>query len=283
MLGSASPELLRQTTETLAGRIAHHELSGFSISEVTPPKLETLWLRGGYPRSFLARNEAESRRWRAELIRSYLGRDLPELGLRLSPVTMERFWAMLAHYHGQTWNASELARAFGTADTTVRQYLDVLTATFMVRQLKPWHENLSKRQVKAPKIYLSDTGLLHSLLGIRTRVDLLRHPKVGASWEGFLLGQVIERLGATREECYFWATHAGAELDLLIVRGRRRLGFEVKRTTAPEVSRSMLVATRDLQLDHLDIIHAGQETFELQSGIRAVASHRILQDLPRLR
>jgi hypothetical protein len=242
-----------------------------------------LWLRGGFPRSFLAPTEPASWRWRQQLIRIFLERDLPSLGLRLGADTLQRFWAMLAHYHAQVWNASELGRAFSVADTTVRGYLDLLASAFMVRLLLPWAENLGKRQIKAPKVYLRDTGLLHALLGLRTAHDLERHPKVGASWEGFMLSEVIQRLGAEPRECYFWATHGGAELDLLIVRGRRRLGFEFKRTTAPAVTRSMHVALADLTLERLDVLHAGEHTFPLAPRIRAVAAGRLLEDLRPLR
>lgn len=283
VLGSATPDLIRGSSETLAGRIAYHELSGFSLAEVDPARLGALWLRGGFPRSFLARTEPASWRWRQQFIRTFLERDLPALGLRLGADTLHRFWAMLAHYHAQVWNASELARAFGVADTTVRGYLDLLASAFMVRLLTPWSENLAKRQVKAPKVYLRDTGLLHALLGIRTADDLERHPKVGASWEGFMVSEVIQRLGAEPRECHFWATHGGVELDLLVIRGRRRLGFEFKRTSGPSVTRSMHVALADLRLERLDVIHAGESTFPLAPKIRAVAAHRILADLPPLR
>ena len=283
VLGSASPDLVQGSSETLAGRIAYHELSGFSLAEVNPRRLGTLWLRGGFPRSFLARTEPASWRWRQQLIRTFLERDLPSLGLRLGADTLQRFWSMLAHYHAQVWNASELARAFGVADTTVRGYLDLLASAFMVRLLLPWSENLGKRQVKAPKVYLGDTGLLHALLGIRTTDDLDRHPKVGASWEGFMLSAVIQHLGAEPRECHFWATHGGVELDLLVVRGRRRLGFEFKRTTSPALTRSMHVALSDLKLERLDVLHAGEHTFLLAPKIRAVAACRLLQDVRPLR
>ena len=222
VLGSASPDLLRQGSESLAGRIHYHELKGLSLSDVGRTRLKRLWLRGGFPRSFLAKSETESVAWRGALIRTFLERDLPQLGVQIPAETLRRFWTMVAHVHGQTWNASEFGRAFGMADTTVRRYLDLLTATFLVRQLQPFHENLAKRQVKAPKLYVSDSGLLHSLLGLHDERDLEGHPKVGASWEGFALDEVVRRMGARAEDCYFWATHAGAELDLLIVRGRRR-------------------------------------------------------------
>lgn len=219
---------------------------------------DRLWRRGGFPRSFLARSEPESLRWRESLIRTYLERDIPSLGLRLPAQVLRRFWMMLAHYHGQVWNASELARAFAVAHTTVQRYLDVLTETFMIRQLQSWHENVGKRQVKAPKIYIRDSGLLHALLGLAHAGAIESHPKVGASWEGFALEAVIARLGAKPDECFFWATHSGAELDLLVVRGRQRLGFEFKRTTAPAVSKSMRMALADLGLDQIAVVHASR-------------------------
>ena len=226
---------------------------------------------------------AASYEWRREFIRTFLERDVPQLGIALSAPTLERFWSMLAHYHAQIWNASELGRAFGVADTTVRGYLDALTATFMVRQLRPWHENLGKRQVKAPKIYLSDTGLLHSLLGVTDQEDLERHPKVGASWEGFAMVEAIEQLGARNEECFFWATHQGAELDLFVKRGRVRLGFEFKRSSAPSLTRSMHIALADLKLDQLNVIHAGRDAFPMANRVRAIPLRRLRSELRALR
>jgi predicted AAA+ superfamily ATPase len=283
VLGSAAPDLLRQASETLAGRVAHEELGGLTLDEVGPRDWARLWRRGGFPRSFLARSESDSLRWRQELIRTYLERDLPALGLRLPAPTLRRFWMMLAHYHGQVWNGSELARAFGVAHTTVQRYLDILTETFMVRQLQSWHENIGKRQVRAPKIYVRDSGLLHALLALETPRAIESHPKVGASWEGFGLDAVVSRLGARPEECFFWATHSGAELDLLVVRGGLRLGFEFKRTTAPAVTRSMRVAATDLRLTEMAVIHAGVRSFQLDSNIRAIALDRILEDLHPIR
>jgi len=283
VLGSASPDLLRQTSESLAGRIAYHHLTGLSLIEVGPRALDRLWLRGGFPTAFLARSDAESDLWRRELSRTYLERDLPELGVTVPSATLRRFWTMLAHWHGQIWNASEFGRAFGVADTTVRRYLDLLAATFVIRVLPPFHENLSKRQVRSPKVYFSDTGLLHSFLGLRTLGDLLEHPRLGASWEGFALEQVVSVLGARPDECYFWATHTGAELDLLVVRGRRRLGFEFKRTEGPRVTPSVRSALEDLGLDALNIVHAGTETFPLAERVRALALRRIVDDLKPLR
>jgi hypothetical protein len=282
VLGSASPDLLRQTSESLAGRIAFQELTGFSLDEVGAERLERLWLRGGFPRAYLARTDKESADWRRQFVRSFVERDVPQLGVGVNPSTLGRFWAMLAHYHGQIWNASEFARAFGTSEASVRRYLDVLVETFVVRRLPPWAENLSKRQVKSPKVYLADSGVLHTLLGLDEWLDLERHPKIGASWEGFGITQVLERLGARPNECFFWATHAGAELDLLVVRGRRRLGFEFKRTTAPEATRSMRVALQDLSLPSLDVVHAGKHTFALDRRVRALSLARVLSDLDPL-
>jgi predicted AAA+ superfamily ATPase len=279
VLGSASPDLLRQSAETLAGRIFYHELGGFSIEEVGVENYMQRWLRGGFPRSYLARTHAESDEWRQGFIRTFLERDLPQLGITIRSTTLRRFWTMLANYHGQIWNASEFARSFGVADTTVRNYLDLMTSALVIRQLSPWHENISKRQVKAPKIYIADSGLLHSLLGLRTIHDLEGHPKVGESWEGFVLEQVIHRLAARVDECFFWATHGGAELDLLVVRGQRRMGFEIKRTTSPQITPSMRYAMSDLHLKSLDVIHAGETTFPMDKKIRAVAFRRLLQDI----
>lgn len=283
VLGSASPDLLRQSSESLAGRIVYHELGGFSLEEVGVGPFPRLWLRGGFPRSFLARSEGESREWRRAFIRTFVERDLPQLGIGVPSATLGRFWSMLAHYHAQTWNASEFARSFGVSDMSVRRYLDLLTSTFAVRQLLPWTENLRKRQVKAPKIYLSDTGLLHTLLGIEDDADLQGHPKIGASWESFGIEAVVSRLGARRDECFFWGTQGGAELDLLVVRGRKRWGFEIKRTASPQVTPSMRIALQDLKLTSLDVIHAGRETFALAPRIRAVALSRVLEDLAPLR
>ena len=271
ILGSASPELLHQSSETLAGRIAYRELGGFALDEIGHETPERLWRRGGFPRSYLMRGERQSFEWRREFVRTFLERDLPQLGVNVSARTMRRFWSMLAHYHGQVWNASEFARSFGVADTTVRSYLDHLDSALVVRQLQPWHENISKRQVKSPRVYLRDSGLLHALLNLPSQRDMEGHPKVGASWEGFAIEQVIRLVDAAPEECYFWATHAGAELDLLVLQGGRRLGFEVKLTTAPRLTRSMHIAREDLRLHRLDVVHAGPRSFEMAEGIRALA------------
>ena len=279
VLGSASPELLRQGSESLAGRIVYQELGGFALAEVGAEQHRRLWLRGGLPRSYLARSLAESHEWRAAFVRTFLERDLPQLGFILNSNVLRRFWTMLAHCHGQVWNASEFGRSFGVADTTARNHLDRLASALVVRQLLPWHENISKRQVKAPKVCVADSGLLHSLLNLPTMADLEAHPKLGASWEGFVLDQVVRRLRATREECFFWATHGGAELDLLVFRGNVRLGFEFKRTSAPRITPAMRQAISDLHLRRLDVIHAGDQTFPLAGNVRAVAVERLLHDV----
>lgn len=283
VLGSASPDLLRQSSESLAGRIGYHRLHGLALDEVGPEALDRLWLRGGFPRSFLAPGEAESFEWRRSFLQTFLERDLPQLGIRTPAETLRRFWSMLAHYHAQTWNGAEIARAFGLGESSVRRYLDLLTGALVLRQLPPWHANVSKRQVRSPKVFVEDSGLLHALLGIENGGDLARHPKVGASWEGFLIKEIVERLNARTEECFFWATHAGAELDLLIVSGQRRFGFEVKRTSAPRLTRSMSSVLEDLDLERLDVIHAGERTFSLAAKVRAVAAGELLDQLEPLR
>lgn len=271
LLGSAAPELIRHVSESLAGRIAFHELDGLGLDEISPDLLARRWLRGGFPRAFLADNDKASRDWRDAFIRTYVERDLPQLGIALPASTVRRFWTMLAHYHGQTWNGSELARAFGVSDKTVSRYLDILEGTFMAWRLRPWHTNLGKREVKAPKVYLSDSGILHSLLGIETEAALLAHPKCGASWEGYALHEIIRRTGARREEVYFWGVHTGAELDLLILRDGRRYGFEVKLTNSPAVTPSMRSAAEVLALDHLYVVcHGAGEPWPLSEGITAL-------------
>lgn len=282
LLGSASPDLLRQSSESLAGRLVYYYLSGFSLGEVGSARLNRLWLRGGFPRSFLAPSNRVSAEWRRGFVQTFLERDVPQLGITVPATTLGRFWAMLAHVHGNVWSSTDFARSFGVSDTTVRHYLDLLAGMLVVRLLLPWQENLSKRQVKAPKVLFADSGLLHTLLGLESQHDLERHPKVGASWEGLLLTEVANHLGARSEECFFWRTHAGAELDLLIVRGRQRRGFEFKRTTTPTVTSSMRTALEDLKLSSLDVIYAGRETFPLAPNIRAVAASRLLEDIQPL-
>lgn len=281
LLGSASPDLVKATSETLAGRAAFHQMGGFDLEEVDDS--ERLWLRGGFPRSYLARTAKASDEWRQAFITTFLERDVPRFGISVASRTLERFWSMLAHYHGQVLNASELGRSFGVAHTTIRSYLDVLVGTFVVTELRPWTENIGKRIVKSPKVFVSDSGLLHALLGVSSMHALERHPKLGASWEGFILTQVIRRLRARPSECYFWAVHSGGELDLLVVSNGRRYGFEIKRTTAPKIAASMRFALDALELDRVDIIHAGQRTFPLDAKVRAVAANNLLSALSPLR
>lgn len=279
ILGSASPEMLRQGNESLAGRIAYYPLDGFSLQEVGVANHEKLWLRGGFPDSYLASSNPRSVAWRQQFVSTFLERDIPQLGIQVGAATLRRFWTMLAHYHGQVWNASEFGRSFGVADNTVRNYLDILTSAFVVRQLQPWHENLKKRQVKSPKVYLSDSGILHSLLGLNNKADVEAYPKLGASWEGFVIAQVVSRLYVQPQECFFWATHAGAELDFLVVRGKKRWGFEVKRTSAPAITPSMRTAMTDLKLQRLFVVHAGQHSFDMAKNIRAIALPHLLDEL----
>ena len=282
VLGSAAPDLLRQSSESLAGRIAYYELPGLAVREVGFEHADRLWVRGGFPKAFLARSDRESMEWRQAFIRTFLERDLPALGVNIAADTMRRFWSMLAHHHAQLWNASEIGRSFGVADTTVRNYLDKLTDALVVRQLKPWHENLGKRQVKSPKIFIRDSGLLHALLNLPTKRDIEGHPKLGASWEGFVIDQLVQQLGVSPEETFHWRTHQGAELDLLVVRGGLRLGYEVKRTVAPTLTPSMRSAMHDLKLKSLTVVHAGDQTFPLSKQIQAVAFRDVLNAIKPL-
>ena len=279
ILGSASPALIKQSSESLAGRITYYGLGGLGLQELGFHRLDRRWLRGGFPEAWLARTNGGATLWLESFIRTFLERDLPELGMRVAGPTMRRFWTMLAHWHGQVWNGSEFGRSFGVADTTVRRYLDMLTGALVIRQLQPWHENIKKRQVKAPRIYVRDTGILHALLGIGDLTSLNSHPKSGASWEGLLLETVIEQLGLSEERTFFWSVHSGAELDLLVTRGRSRIGIEIKRTTAPKVTRSMRTAAEDLDLAETVVIHAGAESYRLARNIRAVAARRLDVDL----
>lgn len=279
VLGSASPILLKQSAESLAGRIAYLEIHGFNLTEVGITELNRLWIRGAFPKAFIAKNEMESFDWRQNFVRTFLERDLPQLGITIPFITMRRFWMMIAHYHGQIWNSSEFARAFGMSDHTVKNYLDILTSTFVIRQLTPWWENISKRQIKAPKVYIYDSGILHALLGLNDQEQVENHVKVGASWEGFAMNNVLARLNIPNEEAFYWGTHAGAEIDLVIMHGNHRLGFEFKRTTTPQITRSIYTAAEDLKLTHIYIIHAGTDTFQLSANITALSIHRLLQDL----
>lgn len=283
LLGSASPDLIKHSSETLAGRIEYQSLPGLGLDEVGSDAWSTLWLRGGFPRSFVARSLPDSVTWRRNFVRTFLERDVAQLALGVPPHTLERFWSMLAHWHGQVLNVSQLGRSLGVGDAAVRRYLDLLAGTFVVRVLKPWHQNLAKRQVKMPKVYVSDSGLLHTLLGLDRHSDLERHPKVGASWEGFALQQVMLRLGARDDECYFWATHQGAELDLMTVRGNQRRGYEFKLADSPTLTRSMRIAYEDLALDSLDVLYPGDDVYPLAAGVRAVGVSRLWDAVPPLR
>jgi len=268
LLGSASPALLHQSSESLAGRLEVIEVGGFTLDETGTASASALWLRGGFPRSYTAADDASSAVWRREFVRTTVERDLPQLGINVAAPALYRFWAMLAHYHGQVWNAAEPARSLGVNESTVRRYLDLLTQAYLIRQLQPWFVNLGKRQVKAPKIYFRDSGLLHSLLGIGDAAALGRHPKSGASWEGFALDQVLRI--ARPDEAYFWATHAGAELDLLMVKTGRRVGVEFKRADAPQMTASMRIALNDLSLDALYVVYPGTRRYRLAQGVEAV-------------
>lgn len=275
ILGSASRDLIRQGAETLAGRIGFVEVTPFGLAETAD--WERLWMRGGYPSSFLAESEEDSWRWRGNYIRTFLERDIPALGIQVPAASLRRFWTMLAHYHGQTFNASELGKSLGVADTTVRRYLDILTGTFMVRRLAPWFENLGKRQVKTPKLYFRDTGILHHLLGIPDMAAMVVHPKLGASWEGFALEQTIRLSGAGEEEVYFWGVHSQGELDLLLVKDGKRHGFEVKYTDRPGVTASQKLALDCLGLDRLDIICPGAGSYPLSEKIHVTGLDRVAE------
>ena len=275
VLGSASPALLRQSSDSLAGRIEVIEVGGFGLGETGPEAAETLWLRGGFPRAYLARTQADCQAWRRQFLLALAERDLPQLGMRLAPTAMMRFLTMLAHYHGQVWNAAEPARSLGISETSVRRYLDLLCGSYLVRQLPPWHENIGKRQVKAPKLYWRDSGLLHQLLGIDARDALLAHPKCGASWEGFVMEELIR--GLEPDEAYFWATHTGAELDGLFVKQGRRLGIEIKRADAPRLTPSMRHALSDLSLDLLWVIYPGSQTYALHDKVQVLPLNAALE------
>lgn len=268
ILGSASPELLRQSSESLAGRIETVPLEGFRLADLGAKALPRHWLRGGFPRAYTARREADSFSWRLQFLQTLLERDLPQLGIQIPAAALRRFWHMLAHYHAQIWNAAELARALAVNESTVRRYLDLLTGVFMVRQLPPWHENLGKRQVKAPKVYLRDSGLLHALLGIADRRELEYHPKVGASWEGYAVEEILKAMDP--DEAYYWATYNGAELDLLLFKKGKRIGVECKRTDAPTLTASMRTALHDLKLDHLYIAYPGDSGYKLAENVDVV-------------
>jgi hypothetical protein len=271
LTGSASPDLIRGISESLAGRAATVDVGGFTLDETG--ELPALWQRGGFPRSYLAADESGSFLWREEFVRSFLERDIPQFGISIPAETLRRFWTMIAHYHGQVWNGADFARSLGTSEPTARRYLDILAGAYMVRVLPPWFENLKKRQVKSPKIFVRDTGLLHSLLGLPDRATLLGHPKLGASWEGFCIEQLLAIM-PTRD-AYFWATHSGAELDLLVTHGGRRHGFECKHADAPVSTKSMHIAMKDLGLHHLWVLYPGNDRYPLDERITAIPAHDI--------
>ncbi len=268
ILGSASGDLLQQTSESLAGRLEQVRIGGFALREVGAEEESRLWLRGGFPVSYLAAQEEDSLAWRKSFIRTLLERDLPQWGVRVPALALQRFWTMLAHYHGQTWNAAEPARALGVSEPTTRRHLDLLTDAFMIRQLQPWHANIRKRQVKAPKVYVRDSGLLHQLLGIATAKGLLSHPKVGASWEGFVIEQVLA--AEPYDEAYFWATHQGAEIDLILRRGGRMLGVECKRADAARMTPSIRIALEDVGLERVAVVYPGSRRYPLSENVEAV-------------
>lgn len=274
ILGSASPALLRQSSESLAGRLETVFIGGLSLEDVGRESQEKLWFCGGFPRSFLALNDADSFAWRKNFIQTFLERDLPQLGITTSAPMLLRFWTMLAHYHGQVWNAAEPARSLGINESSIRRYLDLLEAVFMVRQLRPWHENLKKRQIKSPKVFFRDSGLLHQILGIRSQHDLLAHPKCGASWEGYVVEEFLTI--AQPDEAYFWGTHAGAELDLLLFKHGKRLGVEIKRADAPRLTSSMRIALEDLRLDRLIVIYPGEQRYSLAEKVNVLPLSAVL-------
>jgi predicted AAA+ superfamily ATPase len=268
ILGSASPDLLRQSSETLAGRLETVLLEGFRLGDLGPRGQGRLWLRGGFPLAYTAKSEGDSIAWRRQFLQTFLERDIPQLGVQIPAISLRRFWNMLAHYHAQTWNGAELARSLAVSESTVRRYLDLLTGVFMLRQLPPWFENLSKRQVKAPKVFVRDSGLLHALLGIANQRDLELHPKVGASWEGYAVEAVLKALRP--DEAYYWATHQGAEIDLVLFKHGRRLGIECKRMDAPTLTPSMRIALNDLKLDRLIVVYPGERRYALANRVEVI-------------
>jgi len=271
ILGSASRDLIAQSSETLAGRISYIELGGFSIEEISIKELDKLWIRGGFPKSFLAKTDESSFTWRQDFIRTFLERDIPNLGLKIPTKSLRRFWIMLSHYHGQIFNASEIGNSLSISDNTAKRYLDILSGTFLIRQLQPWFYNTKKRLIKRPKIYFRDTGILHALLSLENYIDVSRHPKLGASWEGFALEQIIERLNLHEEDVFFWGVHAGAELDLVFQKHGELRGIEMKYSDAPKITRSMNSAIKELSLKHLWIIYPGKTTYQLSNNISAVS------------
>ena len=278
ILGSASPRLIKESAETLSGRVSYIDMSGFTIDEIAVSDQNKLWLKGGLPLSYLSSSIKLSYNWRANFVRTFLERDIPNLGINVPTHALRRFWTMLAHFHGQIWNGSDFARSLSVTEPTARKYLDILTDAYVIRQLSPWHENISKRQVKAPKIYIRDTGLLHFLLSLEGN-QIMSHPKLGLSWEGFVIEQIISIMGT--HNFYFWATHAGAELDLLMFGNNKRTGIEIKFSDAPRTTKSMHIAIDNLKLDRLIIVYPGNKTYKLTETIVVVGLAEIINYLKR--
>src|SRR3990167_5501241 len=268
ILGSASTELLKQSSETLAGRISYLELNPFSYPEIK--EIEKLWMRGGFPKSYLAKDNKISMDWRRAFVKTFLEQDIPKLGIQISPENLRRFWMMLAHRHGYTLNASDIGNSLGQSYNSILHYVDILTGTFMIRQLKPWFENITKRQVKTPKIYFRDSGIFHALIGIDSIADLQMHPQLGHSWECFAIEEIIRFHQADSQDCYFWETHQGAELDLLLMKNNKRIGFEIKYSSSPKLTKSIHIACEDLKLDQCFIIYPGDVDFPLNKSVQAV-------------
>ena len=280
LLGSASPVLIKEISESLAGRVALFEMDGFNLQEIGAKNFKNLWCRGGLPPSYLAKSDTDSLRWRQDFITLFIERDLPQFGVTIPSATMRRFWAMLAHYHGQTWNASELAKSFDVSQAVIRKKLDILIGAFGIRQLPAWYENMGKRTVKSPKIYLRDCGLLHALLDVSSSEQLESHPKLGSSWEGFCIEQILSVTGSSN--AYFWGTHAGAELDLFLLRNGKRIGVEIKYSDGPSTTRSMRSAMEDLKLDHLYVAYPGKEDYPLDKKISVMSLPSILAEFENL-
>jgi uncharacterized protein len=281
ILGSADPSLVRGVSESLAGRVSHVDMGGFDISEIAKVDSRRLWLRGGLPRSYLAKTDTASIAWRGDYVRDFIQRDLSELGVTIPAATLGRFWKMVAHYHGGIWNAAEFARSLGASENTARHYLDILSGAWAVRQLQPWFENLGKRQVRSPKIYVRDTGVLHSLLDLATHTQLMGHPKSGASWEGFVIEQILALLNV--RDAFFWATHQGAELDLLVQVGGKRYGFEMKLSDGPTATKSMRIALQDLALERLFVVYPGKTSYGLDEKIEVVSILDLVHRLAQLK
>jgi uncharacterized protein len=275
ILGSASRDLIQQSSETLAGRIGYIELPPFSINEVE--NIDKLWIRGGYPKSFLANNTDESFAWRQSYISTFLERDIPNLGFSVPPLQMRRLWMMAAHNHGNKLNISEISKSIGLTNHSVKKYIDILAGTFMIRLLQPWYENIKKRQVKLPKIYVRDSGILHSLFNLKNKDALFEYPKLGASWEGFALEEIIKFYNAQVDECFFWGTQDGAELDLLIIKNGKRFGFEFKYSDAPKITKSMKISLENLKLDHLFVVYPHNKKFAMYKKITAIGLDNLTQ------